>query len=104
MVAGLEQAGAPPEIIESARKRRVNTAEFEVWEENWESLLLFLGMGTQWQVCAGMAGVMYIGIPAQSIEAEMNMQCIGKKQRPALLADIRIMERAALPILNKPRD
>ena len=45
--------GMDPGVINAMRKA-AKASEFEVWEENWEIVEMFLRMQTQWRV--GMAG------------------------------------------------
>ena len=43
----------------------------------------------------------YIGLNDVSIESNMNMQNIHKRKRPKLLEQIRIMESAALEVIQE---
>lgn len=89
-------------MIAQARKHAIGAGDdFEVWEENWDSLLFFLNVSTQWNVVAGMGGLFYIGLNHTAIESEMNMRGIRKQRRAQLCDDLLMMERAALPLLNK---
>ena len=69
-----------------------------VWPENWEALLVFLGCTTQWRAApAGLAGViMYFGLDYPAVDVLLR----GRNGRDAIFADLRVMEAAALPILN----
>lgn len=70
---------------------------FEVWDDNWESVMFFVGLETQWSYAAGgMGKPRLIGLPSPCIESDMNMRQIARKARPALLADLRVMEKGAL--------
>lgn len=103
VIDGLIQAGAPDEVIESARQNMAGDSDdaFEVWEENWLSLLFFLAVSTQWNVAAGMSGLFYVGLNHSAVEANMNMRGIKKQARLDLCNDVLLMERAALEVLNK---
>lgn len=83
--ADLTAAGPPPPI------------DFEVWPENWNAVMFYLGLSTQWRL-APMGGV--VGLDYTGVEAAMRMQRIPAAERPALFDQLRIMELAALPILN----
>jgi hypothetical protein len=51
--------GMDPGEINAMRKAR-KAAEFEVWEENWEALSIFLRCQTQWRVSmSGLCGLDY---------------------------------------------
>lgn len=72
--------------------------EFGVWQENEEVLMMFLRLQTQWDTVMG--GV--IGIKYSSIDF------LFRVHQPAdpksMLDDLQAMERAALEILNRPKD
>lgn len=70
--------------------------DFVVWEENWDSVLMFMRMQTQWQV-AGMGG--YTGLRYDVLEWLCRLYHV--KDERQLLEDIQVMERAALSELNK---
>lgn len=94
--------GAPQEVIDAAQSNLKPTDDdFEVWQENWNSLLFFLAVSTQWNVAAGMSGLFYVGLNHVALEANMNMRNIKKQNRLQLCNDMQLMERAALEILNK---
>ena len=73
-------------------------AECEVWFENRRTFELFVVLGTQWRV-AGMGA--FLGLDYAAVGAVMAMYRI--KDQRAMLLDLRVMERAALPLLNKER-
>lgn len=71
--------------------------DFEVYADNWESVMFFLGLETQWSYTSpGMGRPRLLGLPSTCIESDMNMRCVPKKRRPELLADLRACERGAL--------
>lgn len=105
-ITQLKDLGAPDDVIEAAQAK-VTTPDdaCHVWEENWRSLEFFLGIEHQWVIVSGMAGVHYVGLNYPAIESVMRtLSPVPKKQRPALFNDLRVMERAALEILNSPKD
>ncbi len=69
--------------------------DFEVYEENWESVLLFSRVMTQWRTTMG--GV--IGLDYAVIEWVFRMYKV--KDPKAIFEDFQIMEMKALEILNK---
>lgn len=86
-------------MIEAAR-RSFGGDEFEdceVWEDNWESAMLFLAVSTQW-IVSPMG--QYVGINYTALESTMRMAGIKKKKRASLFDDVGIMESAALEVLR----
>ncbi|MBO0346045.1 DUF1799 domain-containing protein [Roseibium sp. CAU 1637] len=71
---------------------------FDVWRCNWRSVTAFLSLETQWRVAAGPAGFAFLGLDYTAAKSAFS----GRSRRAwqNLLADLQIMERAALPILN----
>ncbi|NML62270.1 DUF1799 domain-containing protein [Massilia sp. RP-1-19] len=100
---------APPDVIEAARDRaqarRGGAAAandtFDVWPENWTSVQLFLNVSTQWDVVAGMSGLIYMGLKYEIVPEQMDRLRIARKKRADMWGDLSLMERAALPLLNK---
>ena len=69
--------------------------DFEVWEENWESVMLFIRMMTQWRTTMG--GV--IGLDYSVLQILFDLYDISNRQQ--VFEDIQIMEREAMKIMNK---
>ncbi len=68
---------------------------FEVWEENWPAVDLFLRVQTQWRV--GMNGP--VGLDYGAVEWVLRLY---EAQEPrAVLEDLQIMEAAVLAAVNK---
>jgi hypothetical protein len=71
---------------------------YEVWEENWESLMMFLRMQTQWNVTMGG----YVGLKYEVLLGAGGLMSLYDVDNPReLLEDIQSMEAAALAELNK---
>ena len=80
----------------------VDDEDFEVYADNWESVMFFFGLETQWTYATpGMGAPRLVGLPSSQIEAEMNMRGIARKQRLGLLSDLRLCERGALRAQHK---
>lgn len=77
-----------------------NTAPdvFEVWPENWETLGVFLALGTQWQRVMGLAGAVVTGIHYPAVTTVFEIY--GVTDRRAMFEDLRAMESAALAVFN----
>jgi hypothetical protein len=90
-VFGIRLPAAPPP----------GDATYEVWEENWETVMMFLRMHTQWNTT--MAG--YLGLKYDVLLMPgglFDLYCI--KDRAAMLEDLQVMESAALSELSKSED
>jgi len=70
---------------------------FEVWPENWEAVVLFCRLSTQWKLGAfgGFIGLDYVAVDA-------TMRLLKIRQRERLFGQIQLMESAALAVLNLP--
>ncbi len=102
MVDQLRALGAPLEVIEAAAApaEPVQT-DIHVWEDNWPAVAMFVGLKTQWRMHFGMAGVHYQGLDYGAVEVALRLANIPRRDRPAMLDDLRTMEQAALPLLNE---
>lgn len=69
--------------------------ECEVWEENWQSLLFFLKIETQWRV--SMNGL--IGLDYGVVLSLLNLYQVADPV--AVLEDLQIMEKAVLSAMQK---
>jgi len=69
-----------------------------VWEENWQTVLMFLRMQTQWAV--SMSG--YVGLKYEVLLGAGGLfDLYNVKDRREMLEDLKIMEAVALTELNK---
>ena len=72
--------------------------KFEVWDCNWEIVILFLKMQTQWQV--SMSG--YVGLKYEVLLVAGGLfDLYNIKDRTEVLEGLQIMETAALKEFNK---
>lgn len=74
------------------------TGPFEVWDDCWESVLMFLRMGTDW-VYAGMGAC--TGMNKQTLQ--WYMEVFEVKEKREMLEDLQVMERHALKLMNKEK-
>tara|TARA_R110000782_G_scaffold269907_1_gene368936 strand:+ start:231 stop:440 length:210 start_codon:yes stop_codon:yes gene_type:complete len=66
-----------------------------VWEENWDTVMMFLRMQTQWNVSmAGLTGLNYSALDYLS-------RLYSVKDPVSLFEGIQVMEVTALTCLNK---
>ncbi|TPL49086.1 hypothetical protein FJ937_16505 [Mesorhizobium sp. B2-4-4] len=78
---------------------------FKVWDINMPAVRLFLGCETQWRIVArGMDGILHhVGIDYAAASALLEARPPGeqrKHQAWQIFQDLRLMEHAAIPILN----
>jgi len=68
---------------------------------NWDSLLAFLACDTQWRVVGvGLGGMIWIGLDYVACDVVFRRG----KYADHVWDDLRVMEEAALPILNSGDD
>lgn len=69
--------------------------DFEVWEENWPAVEMFVRAQTQWRT--SMSGL--IGLDYGAVAWLLRLYAV--KNPRALLEDLQVMEAAALSIINE---
>lgn len=86
----------------SMQEARENLVQSEVLidPENWLSFQTWKSLSTQWNYGA-MGGVMGLNYPGVKTVLDLTLK---KKQHAAVFADIQLMERTALAILNEKAD
>lgn len=88
-----------PAVAAEIDEERAKTT-FEVFEDNWQAVMVFLCLQTQWVVVGGMAPV-WTGINYASIRPVLvDLMQIPRAQHREMFNAVRIMEMAALPLLN----
>lgn len=95
--ADLAAFGAPPEVVEAA-KADPESESFGIWEENAETMMMFLRLQTQWHVINGA----FIGLNYQSVDFLFRIH--NTEKQSAVMEDLQAMELAALQVLNKRKD
>lgn len=90
MFADAEKFGIPQEMFDQLVNEEV---DFEVYEDNWESLELFLRLRTQWVTMpfGGLRGLDYAGLNAV-------LQMLKVSDTGRAFSDMQIMESAALAV------
>ena len=79
--------------------------DFAVFEDNWESLMFFLRLKTQWnQIPLPAGGLLVTGLNYQAVQSVLQIQHIPKFKWRGLFLDLQIMEKAALEVINKAKD
>jgi hypothetical protein len=73
---------------------QARTDDFEVWEENWPVLEMFLRCQTQWRTT--MSGV--LGLDYAAVAWVLKLYEV--EDQRALLEDLQVMEAAAMVTIN----
>jgi hypothetical protein len=94
----LKALGLPDEQISKIVPPAPQNDDFEVLEENWESVQFFLQCQTQWRV-GGMGGV--IGLDYSAIAFLFSIYKPKKKHR--IMQDLQLMEKTVLAEQAKNR-
>lgn len=69
-------------------------AEVAVWPDNWPAIRVFAALQTQWHVAPNGR---LLGLRYAALVGPLWRLCgIGRKRRPALMADLQVMERSLL--------
>ena len=105
MREALEGEGAEPEFIEAHIEAAIERATYEVHADNKQLVDAFLRLQTQWRVVVGGLGrPVYQGIDYGSIPAVLRMIGIPRRELDEAFGWLQVMEAAALPALNTPRE
>ena len=100
-IDALKASGAPQHIIDAVQQG-AKASDFEVWPENEEAIDVFLELGSSWDwVAPGMGDPVRVGIRATEIESTLRVLGFRGARRIELFRDIRVMERAALEVLQR---
>jgi hypothetical protein len=99
----LESFGIAPEVIEQQVAAEVEAATFEVHPDNTQIVEVFLAFGTQWRLIGVGHGAVYQGLEYGSLQAILAGLGVARSvpDRREIFAGLRIMEAAALPLLNE---
>ena len=68
---------------------------FEVWDDNWDIVMMFLRVQTQWNVTMGG----YVGLKYEALQWLCGLYSV--EDTRAMLEGIQVMEAAALLVLNE---
>lgn len=72
--------------------------DFEVWEENWESVCWFLQMDRRWVF--NMYSGQRVRLDDQAVMVHLKLHISKKPERRKIMEDLLIMEQAALEVFN----
>jgi hypothetical protein len=71
-----------------------------VFEDNWDAVLLFDALGTQWRTSEGIA----TGLDYSVIPTVCQLVGIPRAARAEVFEDVRVMEAEALRVMNFMRE
>ncbi|MGW8391121.1 DUF1799 domain-containing protein [Pseudoduganella sp. HUAS MS19] len=91
MVAQAEDAAAAKTVDDDC----------QVFEDNWLAVTTFCTLATQWKLLLGAADVLYVGLDYGAVETVFRLEQVPAADWRAVFQDLRVMERAALPLLNE---
>lgn len=97
--ADLEHSFGPDETEEQEQGEA-----FPVWPENEAALRWFIKLEKQWRLLLGMGGLVYQGLRYDIALLLLREAGLKRKARNAVMDDLRLMEDAALPLLNASDD
>ena len=81
------------------KKQEINN-DYEVWDHNWDIVMMFLKMSTQWSTSFGG----YVGLKYEVLLLQGGLFDLYQvEDRKEMLEGVKIMELAALKELNKER-
>jgi hypothetical protein len=73
---------------------------FEVWEENWLAVEMFLRVQTQWR--SAMGGL--LGLDYGAVEWLFNLYEVAVEDQRSMLEDLQVMEATVIATVNKRSD
>ena len=79
--------------------RNVKVDQFEVWQENWEILQIFLRLDSQWRWLSGAVGAVRTGLDFGVVFQFIDRRFRKKKKREEVFDLICLMESAALQVI-----
>jgi Phage related hypothetical protein (DUF1799) len=72
-------------------------AEYKVWAPNWPAVTAFLGSSTQWRMLVGPERLIWTGLDYAAVDVVLRRG----GYEDDVLADLMVMESAALEVLNE---
>lgn len=99
------EMGAPEEII-AQLEADDHDGEFEVWPDNWEALVAFIAVSTQWRTASisGRAGSQLYWQGLDYTAAQAGLAGADIAVNPDLWRGLQVMEAAARNALNGIRE
>ena len=74
--------------------------DYQLWPEHAHAWNVYLGCSTQWQMAAGMGGVMWLGLNYQGVDFVMRRYRVPRKRYDEVFAQVQVMEDEERSIRN----
>ncbi|NCP19071.1 MAG: DUF1799 domain-containing protein [Erythrobacter sp.] len=88
--------------IEGAAELRQEDGTLGIWPENWDIVMAFCAISSQWRTEAlGRGRVLYVGLDYAGVQVGLSMA--GLSLGPAQWQGVQVMEAAAIAALNESR-
>lgn len=71
--------------------------------DNWQTVMVFLAMATQWRIVVGIGGASYQGLRYEGLNFVFRMRRVAADEQPAMFDGLRVMESAALKVMNSAK-
>ncbi|WP_298235916.1 DUF1799 domain-containing protein [uncultured Azohydromonas sp.] len=98
-------AGAAPHLVAHARGSPLERPGLEVFPDCWDAVQVFLLLGRQWRIEVAPNGkLIRHGLDLAALPGVIDAYGVPQPERRALIADLRLMEEAALEVLNAHLD
>lgn len=98
----MQAFGIDQDVIDAEVEREKRQSGCEVHADNEATVLAFLHLKTQWRIIAGLGKPVYQGLEYAAIPPVLDLLHIPRKARNEVFAGLRVMEQAALDVLNLP--
>ena len=92
--------GIPEDAIASELAPVVAEDQCEIHPDNMLTAQVFFSLRTQWRAVAGGSGVIYLGLDYGAIPPLLELVGVPRAKRRQTFGELRVMEAAALSILN----
>lgn len=92
----LRKMNAPEEVVQELLDQQAGS-HFEIFEENWPSVEIFLSIQTQWRATYGT----FYGLDYNSLFSVMNLY--ETEDRKRIFEDVQLIERTIIASLNEEK-
>lgn len=90
----MQEFGAPPEVIEAAARNARTAEDFELFEDNEQSVRIFRSLATQWRF-RGMDGLR-AGLDYSVLPFVMHTLSVKRSDRKQVFEDVMLLEEETL--------
>lgn len=98
----MQALGVPTETVDALRDEEDEDPEgLPVYLCNWKTVQAFRRLSRSWEVEIFMGGSIYLGLRPEACESVLRLMQIPDSEQLEMLDALRVMEDAALEILNE---